>query len=152
GREKPVALAPTDRFDAIAWLPSHGKVLLHRWKDGIVPGVGAGTGPDEPDFHLLDPASGALTKVTGELHPLLQTSLRSLQPTNNPDETWAAMANSEVGTPATFVGRYDTRAFRFQPALTVFGMTFSSNDMWVDERAHTVTFVVNGDVLRLALP
>jgi hypothetical protein len=71
---------------------------------------------------------------------------------SGPYEVWAALPLDGLGAAVTVVGRYDTREFRLQPALAVLGLSISSLDMWVDEAAHTVAFVVNGDVLRLALP
>ena len=150
-RELPVALPPADQMSPLAWLPAHGKILIFRARNLTVPGTEPNADPDAADFYLLDAATGELSKVTGEFRPLFDT-LRSLQPTSRPNEVWAALPVEQLHTLSTVVGRYDTSKFTFQPALTVPGLSFSSLDMWVDEAARHVTFIVNGDVLRLALP
>lgn len=150
-REFPIDLPPADNARPLAWLPAHAKALIYRAKDSY-PGTKDQVGPDEPEFHLLDPASGELSKTTGEFQPFLQQPRQSLQPSSRPHEVWAALPSGQPDKPATTVGRYDTRDFRFETVLTIPALSFSSPDMWVDETAHHVTFLVNGDVLQLALP
>ena len=151
-REFPVDLPPADQMSALAWLSGHGKILIHRARYSLVPGTVPTADADASDFYLLDAASGELSKVAGEFRPLFHETSRQLQPTSRPTEFWAAIPLDQLGTPATVVGRYNTSEFTFQPALTVLGLSFSSLEMWVDEAARHVTFLVNGDVLRLALP
>jgi len=90
--------------------------------------------------------------VEGEFRPLFDLTWRKLQPTSRPHVCWAALPADQLGSAAPIVGRYDTGKFNFLPVLTVLGSTFSSLDMWVDEAARHVTFIVIGDILRLALP
>ena len=150
--ELPVALPAADNFAPVAWLPAQGKVLLHRAKDEAAPGIQPTAGPRQPEFHLLDPTTGKLTRVTGEFRPFFQESWRRLQPTATAGEVWAALPSAQNEAPVTTVGRYDTRRFSFAPVLKIPGITFSSLDLWVDESGRSVIFMVNGDVLRLTLP
>ena len=75
-----------------------------------------------------------------------------MQPSANANEVWTILPSVENQPPATTVGRYDTRTFTFKPVLKIPGVTFSNADLWIDESAHAMIFIVNGDLLRLSLP
>jgi hypothetical protein len=150
-RELPVDLPAADNFDAVAWLPAHEKVLLFRAKDEV-PSLDPSAGPDQPEYHLLDPASGKLTTVQGEFRPLSHQARRSMQPTANSNEMWAALPAEDDQEEASLIGRYDTARFTFTPMLKVPGLRFSSPDLWIDASTNAAFIVANGDVLRLSLP
>ncbi len=151
-REEAVGLPAADNFNPVAWLPAQRKVLLYRAKDGVGRDGEKPVGPRKPEFHLLDPATGQLTKVTGEFRALFQESWRGLQPAGEAGKVWVALPSAPDEAPGTIVARYDTRRFSLLPRLKIPGVTFSSPDMWVDEPDHSMVFIVNGDVLRLSLP
>jgi hypothetical protein len=144
-REYRVALPPADQFDSVAYLPAHNKVLLRRARDDD----NKSDGLVEPEFYLLDPATGRTRKVTGEFAPLLQEGRRSLQPAGKPFEFWAAIPDREKNQ--TRVGRYNSRDFSFQTKLDVSQLTFDSFLMWVDEEEMKILVVYEGQLLRLPL-
>ena len=144
-REYRVDLPPADPFGSVAYVAAHNKVLLRRAryeekKSGA---------PEEPEFYLLDVATGRTQKVTGEFAPLLQEGRRSLQPTGKPFEYWAAIPDRENNR--TRVGRYNSRDFSFQMAIDAQPLTFNSFSMWVDEKESKLLVVYEGQLLRLPL-
>jgi hypothetical protein len=146
----PVDLPPADTFDAIVWIDARKRVLLYQqrdWRDGKA-------GPEEPEFYLLDPVTGAHQKVTGEMRAFFDAGKYDLQPTRNPNEFWAARHSSVVEPQlrTTTVGRFDSHDFRFTPLVTCPDMQFESDAVFVDEPAGTIWIAVNGDLLRLSLP
>jgi hypothetical protein len=151
-REIRVNLPAADHLDAIAWIPAHGKILLRRAKEEAAPGIKPNAGPDRPEFHLLDPATGELTAVNGEFRPLVEARERELQTSATEFIVWAALPSLDPEKRETVVGRYDLRNFKFSPILHVPGVNFGSSAMWVDEATRKVTFTVNGDLIRLSLP
>jgi hypothetical protein len=144
-REYRVDLPPADQFDSVAYVPAHNKVLLRRARDED----NKSSGPEEPEFHLLDVATGRAQKVTGEFAPMLQEGRRSLQPTGKPFEYWAAIHDREKNR--TLVGRYNSRDFTFQMALEVSQLTFDSFSMWVDEKETKLLVIYEGQLLRLPM-
>lgn len=105
--------------------------------------------PKIPEYYLLDTATGAVSQVKGEFRPLIQQTYRPLQPTNNPNEFWAAIF--DVKTRTTEIGRYNTLNFKFQPLLKVPEIALDSMDIWVDEKETKVYFVYQGHLLALPL-
>jgi len=144
-REYRVDLPPADQFDSVAYVAAHNKVLLRRARDEEK----KSSDPEEPEFYLLDVATGLTQKVTGEFAPLLQEGRRSLQPTGKPFEYWAAISDRENNR--TRVGRYNSRDFSFQQAFDVLQLTFDSFSMWVDEKEAKLLVVYEGQLLRLPL-
>ncbi len=139
-----------DRFYPVAYVPSHGKVLLLRASASEPYDGRKQVGPEGPQYRLLDAASGASEIVTGELAPLESQSIRPLQPTGKPHQVWAAGFNS--GTGSNEIGSYDTLAFGFHPALSVPLMRFDSVQMWVDEAEAKIYVAYDGHLLRMVLP
>jgi hypothetical protein len=145
-----VDLPPADNFDPIAWIEARRGVLLYRqrdlqdWK----------AGPEKPEFYLLDPITAATEKVEGEMRPFFDTRKRKLQPTETPNEFWAALHRSIIDPKlcATTLGRFDSHNFRFTPVLTFPDVDFDSSSFFVDQPNHLIWIAVNGDLLRLALP
>lgn len=105
--------------------------------------------PKIPEYYLLDAATGAAIQVKGEFRPLLQQTFRPLQPTNNPNEFWAAIFDAKTKT--TAIGRYNTQAFKFQPLLQIPEIALDSMDIRVDEKESKVYFVYQGHLLALPI-
>jgi hypothetical protein len=144
-REYRVDLPPADQFTPITHVAAHNKVLLRRTRDE----ENKASSPEEPEFYLLEVATGRTQKVAGEFAPLLQEGRRFLQPTGKPFEYWAAIPNREKNQ--TRVGRYNARDFSFQMALDVSQLTFDGFSMWVDEREAKLLVIYEGQLLRLPL-
>jgi PBS lyase HEAT-like repeat-containing protein len=144
-REYRIDLPPADQFDSAAYVAAHNKVLLRRASDK----ENKSSGPEEPEFYLLDAATGRTQKVTGEFAPLLQEGRRPLQPTGKPFEYWAAIPDREKNR--TRVGRYNSRDFSFQTVLDAPQLTFGSFSMCVDENEAKLLVVYGGQLLRLPL-
>ncbi len=150
--EERVEIEPADNLDVLAWIPAQGKALIWRARDEEAYGGRAKAGPEKPEFHLLDPATGEVTKVTGDFRPYQARTVSKLQPTGRVDEVWVAIPSAYGQPPETAIGRYDTRTFTFTEQLKVPGVRFASSDLWVEEPMRRLTFTVNGDILRLILP
>jgi hypothetical protein len=148
GREFRVNLTTTEDLVPVVFLPSLGKVLVRRDKsETIPPGSNKPKEPDKRDYFLLDPATGVTRPVSGNFAPLAQVERRFLQPTEKPDEYWAAMSNDEK----TVIGRYSVKDFSFKPVTTVSQLAFDSKAMWVDGSQKKVYLVYKGQLLRLPL-
>jgi hypothetical protein len=150
GREVRVNLTPADQFDPIAYLSLHGKVLLRRAKDDYGPASSKSVGPDQPEYYLLDAATGETRLVSGEFAPLRQEGKRFLQPALKAEEFWAAIPDREKNQ--TQVGRYNLKNFSFEPLLLIPHITFDSMAMWVDEAGAKLYVVYEGNLLRLPMP
>lgn len=100
-------------------------------------------------FWFLDPETGTVTATNGEFRPIRQETYRSLQPTQNPSEAWAALPSEDKKV--TEVGRYSLKTFTFTPVLKVPNIAFESMDMWVDEPANKIYVVYNGQLLGIPL-
>jgi hypothetical protein len=144
-REYRVDLPPADQFDPVTYVAAHDKILLRRARDE----ENKSSDPKEPEFYLLDVATGRTQKVTGEFAPLRQEGRRGLQPAGKPFEYWAAIPDRENNR--TRVGRYNSRDFTFQTALDVQQLTFDSFSMWVDEKEAKILVIYEGQLLRAPL-
>ena len=149
GREYRVDLAPADQFDSVAYVSSHGKVLLRRAKEEYGSSAAKGVGPDDPEYYLLDPASGTIQLTKGEFEPLRQGGRRFLQPTGKANEFWAALPDRAKNQ--TQLGRYDLKTFSFQPILLLPKILFPSTSMWVSEAEGKIYLVYQGQLLQLPL-
>lgn len=147
-REYRVKLQPADEFEPVAYLATHGKVLLRRARDEYNTDPKS-TSPATPEFYLLDAATGETQLVTGIFTPLQEEGKRFLQPTAKPAEFWAAIPDRSNNQ--TRVGRYNVRDFSFQTLLTVPHLVFDSHTMWVDEAGAKLYVVYEGQLLRLPL-
>jgi hypothetical protein len=81
--------------------------------------------------------------------PLCQEGKRFLQPTNTPNEFWAAIPDRT--TNQTQVGRYNLNDFSYKPLLQAPHISFDSTSMWIDEGAARMYVVYQGQLLRLPL-
>lgn len=148
----PINLEPADNFDSVAFVPQHGRFLIMRRSDGSFPAGGdAPTGPENSEYHLLDPATGALERVTGEFGRISGNDFRPLQETNAPGIGWAADPGGGGTSASTVVGRYDSKTFSFLPMKEIKGIYFDSADMWVDEQEGMIYAAVEGDLLKIPI-
>jgi len=142
GKEFKVGVPAADTFNPVAFIPSHGKVLLLRARDD-------GAGPDRPEYRLLNPTTGATQVVSGRFEPWEQQTYRPLQPSGASDEVWAAIYNEQKEV--TEVGRYNTKSFAFIPRVSFPDINFDSMQMWVDEAEGRIYVAYNNHLLRLPL-
>lgn len=148
-----VDLAPADDCNPVTRLPS-GKILVKRVRNEQAPGIEPEAGPEKPEYHLLDPATGAMERVTGEFRPLEHETWRPLQPTGEPDVVWAALPQLSIhdNTWSTTFGRYDLRRFAFTKLMDIPGLYFTSMECWTDAEKQVVFLAINGDLLSFPLP
>lgn len=142
GEEFPVAMPTGTSLWARVFVPARQQVLLSDQS----PFAQAPAGK----YFLLDPATGKLQAVKGEVRPLLQNAARTLQPTGKPDEVWTSIYDETKR--ATVIGRYNTATFTFAPALELPELGAQITEFWVDAAAGKIYFVHDGNLLRVALP
>ena len=173
GREYKINVPPSDAFYPIAFVGSHNKVLLYRGKGNFMRSgeTTAETAEGEPaeemwtpprranakpnqspktaEYYLLDAATGTAQLIKGEFRPLIQQSVRPLQPTGNPGEFWAAIFDAKANE--TSIGRYNEKSFVFQPLAKIPDINLSSMDVWIDEKEAKIYFIYLGHLLALPL-
>lgn len=133
--KKETTVASDSSYYGMTLVPGSNKVLFRHDTD------------DDQNHLLLDPASGAIEKAEGEFGPLEQQDSRLLQPVAGSNDYWAAITDNNANE--TRVGRYDTRSFKFTSMITLPGISFTSQAMWVDESANQLYIAYNGHLLRL---
>jgi hypothetical protein len=152
-----VALPPADLVAPVVWLEHHRRVLVIRRAFDDAP---HSLGPKHPQFHLLEPSSGNVARISGDFAPLVDTYWPSstnvegeLQPTDRANEFWA-VKQSQPKPPLymSIFGRYDAVRFQFHPLLELPGLKVRSSEVRVDEKTSSVFMTVNGDLLRFDLP
>ncbi|MEM7011349.1 MAG: hypothetical protein AAF585_07685 [Verrucomicrobiota bacterium] len=116
-------------FEPFFWSEIHNRFVIG----------GAGGG------FLLDPESGELEPIDGDVWPLIRISWRPLQPTGNENEVWAA----KNGSDEVIVGRYDLEKFKFEEVLKIPNANFESMDMWVDEAGGRILAVVDRSLIEI---
>ncbi|MBA3352690.1 MAG: HEAT repeat domain-containing protein, partial [Blastocatellia bacterium] len=164
GKEFPVTEPSDESIQAIAYLPAHGRVLIHR---GPVrrrdlenpnaethelesPGLSAvGALPKVGQYSLLDAATGAVKPIKGEFRPLGDPRYRELQPSSTPGAAWAAVY--DVPTKTTTIGLYIEKTFSFLPVTNLPDIHLGSSDVWVQESENKIYFVYGGHVLSAPL-
>ncbi len=146
GKEYKINLPPADKFYPIAAVPSQNKILLYRAR-GENSRFKNNPSPTAPEYYLLDAATGATQIAKGEFQPLEEKSYRSLQPTENQGEFWAAVYDEKTKT--TQIGRYDTKTFSHKPILQIPDIALSSKEILVDEKAGKAYFIYQGHLLAL---
>ena len=146
GKETKINLPPAEYFYPVAVVPAHNKILLYRDAESKL--------KKPAEYFLLDAATGKTELVKGEFRPLTQQTFRSLQPTKNPNEFWAAIYDKEKNQ--TVIGRYDAKNFAIKSVLTVPEISLNSMHIWVDEKDGKVYFIYQPDDYReshlLSLP
>lgn len=140
-------LEPANDFSPVVFVAPHGRVLLRRAKDTYDLSTNTVLLDDRPEHYLVDPQTGATQLVSGEFLPLHQQGKRFLQPTDKPNEFWAAIPNSEKNQ--TQVGRYNLKDFSFKPLLLIPHISFESMSMWVDVKSEKLYVVYKNQLLRL---
>lgn len=143
GREFPINLAQTNDLFPVAHIAAHNKLLLSQYQYQYRPDVSGG------NFYLLDAATGMTQPVKGEFRPLMNAFNRPLQPTDKPNEFWAAIHDAKKK--ATAFGRYDTRTFSFTPVVELPEIRLNSADTWADAASGKLYFVYLGHLLRVPL-
>lgn len=138
GREHRVAIPAADDLDPLAYCGSRGAVLVFRKE------------PERPSrYFLVDPPTGRVQPVEGEMTPWEQMERRGLQATARADEVWAAIWREKSNT--TEIGRYDLARFAFTPVRALEGLRFGSRSLWVDAPVGCAYFVVRDKVFRVPL-
>ncbi len=146
----PVILPEADMFTPIAWLPVHQRVILFRERSyGRV-------GPNEREYYLLDVATGNCVQVTGEFRPLIDNNWipRHLQSSSEADIFWATIVHEKPERPGDFdsdLGKYNTRDFSFTSLVHLAGVRVEPDQIFVDEKAHAMWFLLLGDIAKIDL-
>ena len=146
----PVTLPEADMFIPVAWMAAHQKVIFLRERSY------GHLGPNEREYYLLDVATGNCEKVTGEFSPLTDYNWvpRHLQPSSEADVFWATIVHEKPGRPGDFdsdFGKYNTRDFSFTSLVPLPGVRVEPDQIFVDEKAHTLWFHLLGDIARIDL-
>jgi HEAT repeat protein len=156
GKEFPIKMPDHMFNEAVAFLPSLNKVLLFGGNFGDYDQIEDYDNEEtlnrnmKGDNYLLDPDSGLLVAVKGEIRPLRQQTFRQLQPAGVPETFWAAIPDPEKTL--TQFGVYDARTLSFKSLLTIPQIEFDSMSAWVDEKEGKLYFVYEGQLLSLPLP
>ncbi len=158
-RAIPVKLEGYRTFEPRAYIASINKVLVvetQYYYGGetmrqVTPQLGevAMADPEASEMMLLDPDTGVLQPIVGEMGPLTQQTFRPLQKAAKANEFWAAIPDVEKKT--TSVGIYNTNNFGFKPVMQIPKIIFNSMSMWVDETEGKVYFCYRGHLLSLPL-
>ncbi|MEK7831253.1 MAG: hypothetical protein AAB401_09230, partial [Acidobacteriota bacterium] len=143
GREYPVSITGNSDLFPLGFIAAHNKILLSQQQFQYRPDSSGG------NFFLLDAETGTTQAVKGEFRPLINAYTRPLQPTEKPNEFWAALYDAKKK--ATVVGRYDTRTFGFAPVVELPEIRLNSADTWADATAGKLYFVYLGHLLRVPL-
>jgi hypothetical protein len=151
GREYRVNVPALAEIGAMAALPS-GKVVIALPRLIYPPQADipdSSTEPYKAEHYLVDPSTGAARAVTGEFRPLDQLGKRFLQPTEKPDEFWAAIPDGKKKQ--TQIGRYNVVDFSFKPVMAVPQLIFNGMSMWIDAGHAKVYIAYSDQLLRLPL-
>jgi hypothetical protein len=136
--EIPLDLDPADTLHPVSRVDARNAVLVRRVAD-------EDADPETEEYFLCHPETGAVERVQGEFRPWLDVRDRPLQPAGAPGRVWAAIPDAG----RTLFGTYDTRSFAFEAIATYPRLSFSGDDMWVDERGKVVYVLGKGDLLAL---
>jgi hypothetical protein len=136
--------------NAEAFIPAINKMLVftgysYRDEDGNPENSDV---EKDGDYFLLEVETGVFEPVKGEVKPLVQQTYRSLQPTANPNEFWAAIRGDNF----TEFGRYNTKLLKFKPLIKLPEIKFDSMEVFADEKEAKFYVVYAGQLLRIPLP
>ena len=94
----PIDLPVADNFDTLGFVAARGKFLVSRfrdWDDGRKDSPRVG--PEKPELHLVDPATGTVEPVAGEFwFPVYDRCFRPLQASSTDSQVWAAEGRNDV--------------------------------------------------------
>lgn len=143
-------------FGIAAYIPTANKfLLLRRYRSDDYEGRGRNRpldirpDPKPSEMCLVDPATGAIQPVAGEMAPFSQQTYRPLQKGPKPNEFWAAIPDVKAGS--TRVGVVNTNDFGFATSVQIPSMIFNNMSMWVDVPGGKFYFVYRGQLLSLPL-
>jgi HEAT repeats len=134
------------RAEPLVYVPSINKALVR--VGGFKNEAGGPTIGGE--YYFLEAETGKLQAVKGEVRPLVQQTYRPLQATGRPDEFWAAIPDDD-GKKETQIGVYNAKTLIFSPVQKLPQLSFSSMDMWVDEKQNKIYIVYVGHLLSIPL-
>lgn len=139
-----------DKITPITYVAARDAVLVKRFQESHDNDNRAPVGPKTPEFWLIDASTGKRQIVHGEFSPLEQIGARPLQAAATKGLVWAAIYRDTEG--ATEIGTYNATDFVFTPVLSVPGLNFDSQAMWVDEAEHKAYIAYKGQLLRISVP
>jgi hypothetical protein len=142
GKVYPIAIARAENLDCLAFLPERGFLVFSSPDQPRGPEAPKAK---EPEYFLVDPASGRVQPVKGEFSPCHSLNKRPLQPTGKAGEFWATRP-TEAGVE---LGRYRLKDFQFTPVRSYAGIRFGSSSIWVSGKS--LFAVVDGNVLELPI-
>lgn len=156
GREFVINLPVADAVKPVAFINGLGKFLIYRGRDRDFTGEDEdyknystfSLTPKVPEYYLLDPVTGAMQRLRGEVRPIEHQTFRPLQPASG-GLKWAAIYNEK--TKASYVGKYSDTTLAFKPVMSIPNARIDSMDIWVDEPGGRVYFVYEGHLLALPL-
>jgi hypothetical protein len=138
-----------DTLDPVAYVPEKNAVLAFRDRDKPTKSDSTPTGPEHPEFWLIDPSTGKSEIVHGEFGPLQEIDTRPLQKAAEPGIYWAAICDESTRT--TTIGKYDASHFTFAKVVAVPELEFGSKQMWVDEKEGRAYVAYDGHLLQIPL-
>ncbi len=165
GQEFPVNLPTTDALQPIAFVPSHGMVLVYSgptrsdaesdptsegepYRADIVVKAKSAVS-SAPQYYLVDLARGVVKPVKGDFRPIEERSYRLPQSSSTAGAVWVAIYDPVAKS--TEVGLYTEKSFSFVPVRTLPEIRLRSSDIWVSEDENKLLFVYQGHLLAVPL-
>jgi len=150
GKSFRLDIPEADRIKPLTYVAAHGRVLVVRSQESQHSDDRRSVGPKTPEFWLVDASTGTSEIAHGEFSPLEDTGARPLQVAGESGRFWSAIYREAEG--ATDIGTYSPSDFAFTRLLTVSGLRFNSQAMWVDENEHKAYISFRGQLLRISMP
>lgn len=164
GTAVPCATLAGARWRPLAWIPARSAVLLEREEedgraDSADPAIAVEGRAARAAGHgarplagsraaLLDPRSGLVTWMEGEVRPFHDQDARPLQPVDGvPGLVWAAIPDDD----GTALLRFDPAGLRGEEVAFFPGLTFRSSQCWFDAAGARLLVWRRGDLLELPL-
>jgi hypothetical protein len=149
GKSFRLDMPQADRIKPLSYVAERGAVLVVRFQESQHSNDRKPVGPKTPEFWLVDASTGKAEIVHGEFAPLEDLGPRPLQVATKEGRFWAAIYRETEK--ATDIGTYDPAEFAFSPVLSVPGLNFNSQQIWVDEAEHKAYISYKGQLLRLSM-
>jgi hypothetical protein len=149
GRSYRLDIPEADKIKPLAYVAARGGVLVVRFQDHDG-NDRKPVGPEAPEFWVVDATTGKGGIVHGEFSPFEDIGSRPLQVAAKDGRSWAAIYREAAG--ATEIGMYNPADFTFTPILSVPGLNFGSQEMWIDEAEHKAYITYRGQLLRINMP